>query len=190
MTKTKAKRTELTVERVLLDSLREDPNNVRKHTRRNLDMIKESLKRFGQMKNIVVDSDGVVKAGNGTIVAMRELVQGGLSAFNTVTVHRSSLKGDELMAFAIADNRSSELAEWDYDALSAQLASLTEFNLGFDPNEISAMSLIDEYDGKEQEQANTTKPHKVTIVCTSESSMDALIADITPLVEKHGAEIA
>ena len=35
-----------------------DPSNVRKHSRRNLNAIKASLRKFGQQKPIVVDAKG------------------------------------------------------------------------------------------------------------------------------------
>jgi len=50
-----------------------DPANVRKHDRRNLDAIKASLRKFGQQKPIVVDTKGIVLAGNGTLTAAKEL---------------------------------------------------------------------------------------------------------------------
>ena len=51
---------------VSIDSLQFDPANVRKHGEKNLATIKASLSRFGQQKPIVVDANGVVRAGNGT----------------------------------------------------------------------------------------------------------------------------
>lgn len=60
-------------ERVTVASLLFDPANVRKHGERNLDAIKASLARFGQQKPIVVDGDGIVRAGNGTLIAAEQL---------------------------------------------------------------------------------------------------------------------
>ena len=53
--------------------LSEDPANARTHSERNIDAIVASLRRFGQQKPIVVDSNGVVRAGNGTLVAAKAL---------------------------------------------------------------------------------------------------------------------
>src|SRR5262249_46324156 len=65
--------TELTVKRVPIDSVHPDPANVRLHDERNLEAIKSSLARFGQQKPIVVDRQGVVRAGNGTHAAAKAL---------------------------------------------------------------------------------------------------------------------
>jgi ParB-like chromosome segregation protein Spo0J len=116
----------LAVESAPIDSLHLDPANVRRHPERNLDTIKASLARFGQQKPIVVDTDGIVRAGNGTLEAARAL------GWESIQVVRTPLKGSEATAYAIADNRTSELAEWDDTALAEQLRALQseDFDLG------------------------------------------------------------
>jgi DNA modification methylase len=105
-------------ETVLLSALSLDPSNVRKHSRRNLDAIKASLRKFGQQKPIVVDAKGIVLAGNGTLTAAQEL------GWTKIEITRTELAGVEATAFAIADNRTAELAEWDEDGLAKVLESL------------------------------------------------------------------
>lgn len=107
-------------ETVSIDSLIPDPANVRMHSPRNIEAIKASLARFGQQKPIVVDSDNVVRAGNGTLEAAK------LLDWSELEIVRSDLEGSEMTAFAIADNRTAELAEWDYQVLGQVLASLQE----------------------------------------------------------------
>ena len=108
----------LKVERVLIEELTADPANVRKHNAKNLKAIEASLRRFGQQKPIVVDGDGIVRAGNGTLAAAQQL------GWKQIDVVRTQLKGAEATAYAIADNRTAELAEWDEEALAQQLAAI------------------------------------------------------------------
>jgi DNA modification methylase len=116
----------LTVEWVAVDTIHMDPANVRRHPERNLDAIKASLARFGQQKPIVVDADGIVRAGNGTLEAARALNWG------RVAIVRTPLRGSEATAYAIADNRTGDLAEWDETGLAEQLRALQseDFDLG------------------------------------------------------------
>lgn len=100
------------IERVKIDSLSLDPANARKHSKKNLDAIKGSLRKFGQQKPIVVDKNGVVVAGNGTLAAAKEL------SWEEISAVRTELTGPEAMAFAAADNRTAELAEWDVEILA------------------------------------------------------------------------
>lgn len=54
-------------ETVPIDSVRPDPRNARRHGPPNLAAIRASLEAFGQQKPIVVDAEGIVRAGNGTL---------------------------------------------------------------------------------------------------------------------------
>ena len=60
-------------ETVTVASLMLDPANVRKHDHKNIDAIKASYARFGQQKPIVVDGDGIVRDGNGQLMAAKAL---------------------------------------------------------------------------------------------------------------------
>ena len=126
-------------ETVQLDALTADPANVRAHPTRNVDAIKASLKRFGQQKPVVVDGDDVVVAGNGLVEAARSL------GWSEVSVVRTSLTGSDRTAYAIADNRTAELAEWCEAELAETLAALAaESDLdgwatGFGQDELEAL---------------------------------------------------
>jgi len=107
------------VELVLIDDLTLDPKNARRHDDKNLRAIAESLKQFGQRKPIVVWGSTVV-AGNGTLVAARSL------GWREIQVARvpDDWSVDKVTAYALADNRSAELAEWDDQVLTEQLKEL------------------------------------------------------------------
>ena len=104
-------------EQVKVKDLLNDPANVRKHDERNIESIKASLQRFGQQKPIVVDGKGIVVAGNGTLMAAKSL------GWKEIQIVRTELDGVDATAYAIADNRSAELAVWDDDALAQTLAA-------------------------------------------------------------------
>ena len=83
-----------------------DPANARKHPERNLEVIKSSLRDFGQRKPIIVRRDGmIVEAGNGTLAAAKAL---GWTQIAAVVVDDDALTATR---FGIVDNRSAELAE-------------------------------------------------------------------------------
>ena len=112
------------VEWVSVDTISPDPANARRHGERNLDAIKASLRRFGQQKPLIVDGNGIVRAGNGTFEAIKAL------GWPRVMILRTALKGSDATAYAIADNRTGELAEWDAEALAETLRALKDE--GFD----------------------------------------------------------
>jgi ParB-like chromosome segregation protein Spo0J len=112
----------MNIETVHVDSLREDPANVRVHSKRNMQAIRNSLQAFGQQKPLVITDSGVIVAGNGTYAAARSL---GWQEINVIRLPADWSK-ERITAFAIADNRTSELGEWDYGVLVDILGNLEE----------------------------------------------------------------
>lgn len=105
-------------ERIAIEKLHADPANLRKHGERNLAAIEASLARFGQQTPIVVDAGNVVRKGNGTLEAARRL------GWPSLLCVRTKLEGSEATAYAIADNRTAELAEWEPTGLAEVLRAL------------------------------------------------------------------
>ena len=125
--------------KVDIKSLTLDKNNARKHSGENIQAIKRSLEAFGQQKPIVIDRDGEVVAGNGTLVAAKEL------GWKQIEVVETELDHKEAAAFAIADNRSAELATWDDETLAKTLESfiddeaIDQLSTGFSDVEIDEL---------------------------------------------------
>jgi ParB-like chromosome segregation protein Spo0J len=105
---------------VPIDSLKPDPRNARVHPPEQMDRLVAMLKRFGQQKPIVVNDKGLIGAGNGTHAALKQL--GCTHIARTV----SQLSPTEFKAFGLADNISSDLADWDREILDETVAELEE----------------------------------------------------------------
>lgn len=166
------------IETVKIDALAPDPANVRKHDAINLEAIKGSLKRFGQQKPIVVDEKNIVIAGNGTLAAARAL------GWNEIDIVRTALIGPEATAFAIADNRAAELAEWDDNALAQTLAALQTQDgelaemTGFSAEDVR--KIIDETSGAESTRDVEIRGiYQITIACENESQQAELYERLT-----------
>ena len=158
------------IESVPIDSVYADPANVRRHPERNIDTIKASLARFGQQKPIVVDADGVVRAGNGTLAAAKAL------GWATIKIVRTDLRGVEATAYAIADNRTAELAEWDGTGLAETLRALRSEEdeglfeaAGFSENELDRLCEgLGDVEIGELPDLNTSESHQITISYASD----------------------
>jgi DNA modification methylase len=126
------------IKTVAISSISQDPANLRKHGERNIDAIVASLRKFGQQHPIVIDSKGIILSGNGRYMAAVKL------GWTDIKVVESSLTGSAATAYAIADNRTAELAEWDTTALAETLRALQseEFDTtaaGYSDGEIDAL---------------------------------------------------
>jgi len=106
-----------------LDEVILDPENARKHSPENIRAIRGSLTAFGQRKPVVLTSENIVIAGNGTVSAAKELEWQTISAVKVP----ADWTAEKIKAFALADNKTAELAEWDTATLSVQALELDEF---------------------------------------------------------------
>lgn len=114
------------IENVPIATLSLDPSNARKHSQKNLDAIKGSLQKFKQVKPIVVRNN-VVIAGNGTLTAAKDI---GWTSIDIVRVDH--MTATEATAYALSDNRTAEIAEWDQEILGKQLQALYEDDFGIE----------------------------------------------------------
>lgn len=108
------------IETLRISDLTPDPKNARQHDAKNLKAIEGSLTQFGQRKPIVITEANVIVAGNGTVTAAKNL---GWEIIEAVRVP-ADWSTDQVKAFALADNRTAELATWEPMVLAAQLIEL------------------------------------------------------------------
>lgn len=123
---------------VPIESLVTDPTNARMHDERNLTTIDRSMARFGQRTPLVVQRDGmIVRKGNGTLeIAKRR----GWTHIAAVILDDTS---DEGIQYAIVDNRSSELANWNWGVLVPQLDEISLDDPGYDFDDLGWGQEID-----------------------------------------------
>ncbi len=122
------------IESVLISELKFDPSNARLHGPENIAAIAGSLETFGQRRPLVVRDD-VVIAGNGTLTAATSL---GWTEI-LVTQVPANWSDDQARAYALADNRTAELAKWDSACLAEQV---NELNIvGYDLSEFGFTAL-------------------------------------------------
>ena len=124
-----------------LSDLRPDPENARVHPQRNLDQIGASLDEAGAWRSIGIDEKGVVYMGNGVVQAANgkklKLKVVDAEGDELVAVRRVGLTAKQKQRAALADNRTSELSEWDLETLRrADRATLASM---FDDDELARL---------------------------------------------------
>ena len=103
---------------VLIYSLKFDPKNHRIHSARNVETIKNSLEEYGQQIPVIT-KDFIVIKGNGTLQAAQELGWTHIAAMSFNHPEKKKVRG-----FALVDNRSGELADWNPEILGAEMKAL------------------------------------------------------------------
>lgn len=144
--------------------LKLDHKNARKRTDNSTRLIKESLERYGAARSIVIDEDNRILAGNGTIEGAKAAGIKNLRIIETdgtevIAVRRSGLTEDEKVGLAIADNRTSDLSEWDNDMLR-QLSEDHDLTPWFENDELLD-ELLDTSDDDPTENPDSAPPAKL-----------------------------
>jgi hypothetical protein len=107
--------------------LKPDPANPRRHSKKQIKQIAESIRVFSFNVPILIDRDGNLIAGHGRLLACREL---GIDEVPTLCLEH--LTPTQARAFRIADNKLTENATWDERLLAEQLRDLSLSGLDFD----------------------------------------------------------
>ena len=155
---------------VPVESLQQDPENVRTHDRRSLKSVAASLDRFGQ-RTPIVTRNGFVIAGNARLSAAITL---GWTHIACV-----SADGDDdstARLYAITDNRTSDLSEFDMSGLAAVLSTLKDEDLDLSAlgwtdkelNKILDLDPLDEDDSTGSSKESLDYIFKLVITCDDE----------------------
>jgi hypothetical protein len=102
-----------------IGDVKESAKNPRKIPGRAVEIVAESIRRFGWKQPLVVDADHTLIVGHTRHRAARSL---GLT--NVPVIIASDLTPAEVDAYRIADNRASDFTTWDLPELTQQLAEL------------------------------------------------------------------
>jgi hypothetical protein len=154
------------VEVVPLESVLLDDRNANKGTVRGRKLLKESIKKFGAGRSILLDSNNTVISGNKTLAAAKsqgykrvQIIDADGDTLIAVRRKDLNLKRDKkARELAIAENRTSEVdLSWDPEILSTTDADLGQF---FEPIELD--NLLNEGKGhKRTDKIDLQEPPKM-----------------------------
>ena len=126
-------------------------NNARTHSQEQVNKLRGSLREFGFINPVIIDSDFNVIAGHGRLMAAKEE---GIEEVPCVLV--DYLTEAQKKAYILADNRYAQDAGWDEELLRLEIESLEgmDFDVsltGFDDQEIADLFADDESTGAEDD---------------------------------------
>lgn len=88
-----------------------------------IDVVANSIKEFGFKNPIIIDKDNVIVCGH-----TRRLAAIKLGLTEVPCIRADDLTEDQIKAFRVADNKTSELSTWDLDKLKIELGEI-ELNM-------------------------------------------------------------
>lgn len=108
------------VHEIPVSRLKEYENNARKNDKA-VELVAESIQRYGFKVPIVVDNEDVIICGHARVKAAKKL---GMETIPAVIAE--DLTEEQVKAFRLADNKTAELSSWDFDRLEAELDEIGE----------------------------------------------------------------
>ena len=146
-----------------MEDIRPYPNNPRKNDGA-VDAVAESIRQCGYVAPIIVDEDGVILAGHTRYKALQKL------GYETADVLiKSGMTEEQKKKYRLLDNKTAELASWDFDLLETELDGLDfgdfDFELGAEP---------DEGEPKEREDVPFRETISVVIKCQTDEEAEEI----------------
>lgn len=150
-------------------------NNARKNDKA-VEAVMNSIMEFGFKNPIILDKDNVIIAGHTRLKAAKKL-----KLKEVPCIIADDLTEEQAKAFRLADNKTSELAEWDYNLLDFEMGEIFNIDMEqfgfdfFDPDE------------EKQKNAETTQQRVANILNLEHAQFEGTgkydIPEIEPLYE-------
>ena len=125
-----------------------------KNPRKNdnaVDAVAESIKQCGYCSPIIIDENNVILCGHTRLKALKKL-----GYKEAECVKKEGMTEEQKKKYRILDNKTSELAEWDFDLLGEELQDLDfgDFDFGFDKAAFENSKEIIEDEAPEVDEEN------------------------------------
>ena len=146
------------VETWSLDRLKPYDRNARRHSPAQVEQLRGSFKKFGQVWPLLVREDGTIIAGHGRYDAAK------LEGFTEVRVIiATGWSAEQCRAFGLLDNKVALNSEWDEAALGLELADLSQLGvplgeLGFSDLELGELLAPDDKGEAPKERSTDLNP--------------------------------
>ena len=111
------------LEQVSIDLLKPYERNAKKHPQSQLDVIAKSIQELGFLSPCLIDEDYNLIAGHGRVAAAKQI---GLKSVPCVFVE--GLTEEQRRAYILADNKLTELGEWDMELVNEELEELADLD--------------------------------------------------------------
>jgi ParB-like chromosome segregation protein Spo0J len=158
------------LEIVAIDKLKPYENNARTHSPEQIDKLRASLREFGFVNPILIDSDYGIIAGHGRLMAAQAE---GMTEVPCVFVEH--LTDAQKRAYILADNRLAELAGWNIELLQMELLDL---EVNFDMSDFG-FEIEPPSENKERIEANYDENISVLVKCEDEAQAQTLFDRLT-----------
>lgn len=141
------------IEKIKIADIKPYERNARKNDQA-VDAVAESIRQCEYIAPIIVDENHVILAGHTRWKALKKL-----GYKDAECVVKPGLSEEQKQKYRLLDNKTAELADWDFDLLADELEGLDFGDLDLD----WGLSIPDFSDGESYDESSSEKSD--TIVC-------------------------
>ena len=140
--------------------------------------VKNSVSAFGFRIPIVIDKNNIIVAGHTRVKACYEL---GITEIPCIIA--DDLTEEQIRAFRLADNKTAEIADWDFEKLAEELDDIIDIDMsefGFDDDELMD-TMEDEVTSDDIEDIGDSvkQSYDIIVKCDSESEQEETYEALT-----------
>lgn len=149
------------IESIKIGDIKPYENNPRQNDKA-VEAVKASIREFGFKVPLVIDKNNVIVCGHTRYKALKQLKWDKVPC-----IRADDLTDDQIKAFRIADNKVSELAEWDMERLQVEIddISLDMSSFGIEIGDIDPVETEDDDSGwYGDERERTNRAYNLNIV--------------------------
>jgi len=151
-------------------------NNPRKNEEA-VEFVANSIKEFGFKNPIIIDKNNIIVAGHTRLLAAKQL-----KLKKVPCIMADDLTEEQIKAFRLADNKTAEIAGWDFPLLDMELAEITMDMEQFGFKEFDHGD-IDEFFEQSEQVEKEEQPHIIT--CPHCGKMISLTKDFHIIEDKE-----
>lgn len=124
---------------ISLDKIKPYERNPRNNNKA-VDAVMESIRQCTYVAPIIVDENNIILAGHTRYKALKKL-----GKTEAEVIVKSGLSDEQKRKYRLLDNKTNELAEWDFDMLAEELEDLDfeGFDFGFSVLENDSVELAE-----------------------------------------------
>jgi len=152
--------------------------------------VQNSIKKFGFKVPIIIDKNNVIVAGHTRYKAAQNL-----NLETVPVIVADDLTPEQVKAFRIADNKTSEKAQWNFEKLGAEITELDSLNFDLDLKDIGFSDIEldvlrgnwepdeeeDQFLGKEEDPDIENQIKKKRVVITYEPEQEETVKNLLKL---------
>ena len=154
----------------LVSELKPYEKNAKKHDKKQIDNVAESIKQYGFVQPNVIDKNNVVVIGHCRLLAAKKL-----KMTDVPCVCVEDLTEEQVKALRIVDNKSNE-SQWDFDFLADEL---TEINLDAFNFDFGVSFDDDDTEIKERKEIALNESISVVVECADDEEAESIFEKLS-----------